>query len=384
MKRLNLLVLLIIFLPCLLPKPAEASEPIRIGLTLGLTGKYSEMSGMQMKGFRLWERDVNNKGGILGKNVQVIIYDDKSDSRIAKAFYEHLILRDKVDLVFGPYSSEITEAILPVTEKYGYPLLAPGASADWLWQKGYKHIFGVYMPASKYAVGFLELLVKRDLKNVSIAYADDSFSKAIAVGTKVWAERFGLNVVLYDEFKKGTKDLSHVAWKTKEAGADALIVCGHLEESIDMKISLKKIAWHPKVYYASVGPAMQAFYERLGANADGVFSSSQWEPYTRFPNSRKITDSFLKNYKTMPSYHAAAAYATGQILESAVKKATSLDRDKIRDILSAMDTMTVVGRYGVDKTGLQIKHFNLIIQWQKGKKEIVWPEELKTAKPIFK
>lgn len=384
MKWLNLLALHIIFLLCLLLKPAEASEPIRIGLTLGLTGKYSEMSDMQMKGFRFWEADVNKRDGISGRKVQVIIHDDKSNSQIAKGLYEQMLLRDKLELLIAPYSSEITEAVLPVTEKYGYPLLAPGASADWLWQKGYRHIFGVYMPASKYAVGFLELLVKRDFKNVSIAYADDSFSKAIAVGTKVWAERFGLNVVLYDEFKKGTKDLSHVAWKTKEAGADALIVCGHLEESIDMRISLRKIGWHPKVYYASVGPAMQAFYERLKEDADGVFSSSQWEPYTRFPNSRKFTDSFLKNYKTMPSYHAAAAYAAGQILESAVKKTGSLDKEKLRDVLSSMDTMTVVGRYGVDKTGLQIKHFNLIIQWQKGKKEIVWPEELRTAKPIFK
>ncbi len=84
MKRLNLLVLHITFLLCLLLKPAETADPIRIGLTLGLTGKYSEMSDIQMKGFRLWERDVNNRGGILGRNVQVIIYDDKSDPQTAK------------------------------------------------------------------------------------------------------------------------------------------------------------------------------------------------------------------------------------------------------------------------------------------------------------
>jgi branched-chain amino acid transport system substrate-binding protein len=383
MKKFGPLVLKLILF-CLLLKPAYASEPIKIGLTLGLTGKYADMSDMQMKGFRLWERDVNNKGGILGRKVQVIVRDDKSNPQTAKYLYEQMILKEKFELLFAPYSSEITEAVLPITEKHGYPLLAQGASADQLWQKGYRHIFGVYIPASKYAVGFLEMLARRDFKNVSIVYADDSFSKAIAAGTKVWAERFGLNVVLYEEFKKDTKDLSPAALKTKAAGADALIVCGHLKESVDMRISLKKIGWKPKAYYASVGPATQAFYERLKEDTDGVFSSSQWEPYTRFPNSREFTDSFLENYKTMPSYHAAAAYAAGQILELAIKRAGSIDREKLTEVLSRIDTMTIIGRYGVDKTGLQIKHFNLIIQWQKGKKEIVGPEELKTAKPVFK
>ncbi|MCL5063180.1 MAG: amino acid ABC transporter substrate-binding protein [Nitrospiraceae bacterium] len=386
MKRLNLLVLLIIFLPCLLLKPANASEPIKIGLTLGLTGKYSEMSDMQMKGFRLWERDVNNKGGILGRKVQVIIYDDNSDSRIAKAFYEHLILRDKVDLVFGPYSSEITEAVLPVTEQYGYPVLAAGASADKLWQKSYRYVLGVYTPASKYVVGFLEMLVMNGFKDIAIVHADDSFSKDVASGAKKWAGRFGFNVLLFEGFKKGTKNLDDIAQKAKTSKAQTLIMCGHFDESVNMRLSLKNIGWYPKAYFASVGPTMQAFHERLGANADGVFSSSQWEHHGGLipPGCHEFYDSYIKTYGEEPSYHAATAYAAGQILGTAVKKAESLDRDKIRDILSAMDTMTIIGRYGVDRTGMQIKHFNLITQWQNGKKEIVWPEELRTAKPVFK
>lgn len=386
MKGLNLLVLLIIFLPCLLLKPVNASEPIKIGLTLGLTGKYSEMSDMQMKGFRLWERDVNNKGGILGRKVQIIIYDDNSDSRIAKAFYEHLILRDKVDLVFGPYSSEITEAVLPVTEQYGYPVLAAGASADKLWQKSYRYVFGLYTPASKYTVGFLEMLVMNGFKDIAIVHADDSFSKNIASGVKKWAGRFGLNVLLFEGFKKGTKNLDDIAQKAKTSKAQALIMCGHFDESVNMRLSLKNIGWYPKAYFASVGPAMQAFHERLGANADGVFSSSQWEHHSRLnlPGGHEFYDSYIKTYREEPSYHAASAYAAGQILATAVKKAESLDRDKIRDILSVMDAMTIIGRYGVNRTGMQIKHFNLIIQWQNGKKEIVWPEEIRTAKPVFK
>lgn len=366
--------------------PSRAEEPVKIGLTLGLTGKYSEMSDMQIKGFRLWERDVNSSGGILGRRVEVIIYDDKSDPLVAKGLYEHLILKDKVDLVFGPYSSEITEAILSVTEKHGYPVLASGASADRLWQKGYKYIFGVFTPASRYSVGFLELLVVNNLNDIAIVYADDSFSRDIAEGTKKWAERFGFKIRLFERFKKGTTNLDELAKKAKASGGGVLIVCGHFDEAVNMRLSLKRIGWYPRAYYASVGPTMQAFYDELKTGADYVFSSSMWEHHGGLmaPGCHEFYDAYTKLYKEAPSYHAAEAYAGGQILEAAIKKAGSLDRDKIRDILSAMDTMTITGRYGVDRTGMQVKHFNLIIQWQNGKKEVVWPEELRTAKAIFR
>ncbi|MBI5027096.1 MAG: amino acid ABC transporter substrate-binding protein [Nitrospirae bacterium] len=367
--------------------PSHAAEPIKIGLTLGLTGKYSEMSDVQMKGFRLWEKDVNSKGGILGRKVELILYDDKSDPQTAKSLYEHLILKDKVDLVFGPYSSEITEAILPVTEKYGHPVLVSGASADRLWQKGYKYVFGIYTPASKYTVGFLELLVINGLNDIAIVYADDSFSKDIANGTKKWAERFRLNVLLFEKFKKGTMNLDEIAKRAKASGAKVLIVCGHFDEAVNMRLSLKRIGWYPKAYFASVGPAMRTFYDKLTSDASHTFSSSQWEYQpgcADFTICNLFYEAYIETYKEMPSYHAATAYAAGEVIETAIKKARSLERDRIRDILSAMDTISIIGRYGVDRTGMQIKHFNLIIQWQNGKKEVVWPEEFRTAKPVFR
>jgi branched-chain amino acid transport system substrate-binding protein len=374
----------LLFLLSLPIAPASATEPIKIGLTLGLTGKYSEMSDMQMKAYKLWAGDMNSRGGIPGRNVQVIIYDDKSDPQTAKSLYEQLILKDRVDLVFGPYSSEITEAILPVTEKYGYPALTSGASADRLWQKGYKNTFGVYTPASKYAVGFLELLVANDLNDIAIVYADDSFSKDIAAGTKKWAERFGLKVVLFEGFKKGVKNLDEIAKKARVSNAQGLIMCGHLDEAVNMRLSLKNIAWHPNAYFASVGPATQSYHDKLKGEANLAYSSSQWEPQVNSPDSKAFLKEFADAYKEPPSYHAATAYAAGQVIEQAIKRAGGLERDKIRNALSSMDIITIIGRYVVDRTGMQIKHRNLIIQWQNGKKEIVWPEEIRTAKPIFR
>ena len=306
------------------------------------------------------------------KKVEFIIHDDKSDPQTAKFLYEDLILSNKVDLVFGPYSSEITEAILPITEKYGYPVLASGASADRLWQKGYKYIFGVYTPASKYTVGLLELLVMNGINDIAIAHADDVVSLNIAEGAKKWAERFGLKIVLFEGFKKGTKNLDDIARKARSSGAQVLIVCGHFDEAVNMRLSLKRIKWYPKAYFASVGPTMQAFYDKLKTIADHVFSASMWEHHSglKVPGCSEFYEAFMKTYREEPSYHAATAYAGCQILESAIKKAGSIDREKIGVILLSMDAINIIGRYGVDKRGMQIKHFTLIIQWQNGKKRL--------------
>ncbi|MDH3258693.1 MAG: amino acid ABC transporter substrate-binding protein [Deltaproteobacteria bacterium] len=382
MKKYFIPILLIF----LLVRPTVASEPIRIGLTLGLTGKYAKLGDMQQKGFKLWENHINEKGGILGRQVEVIIYDDESDPVTAQMLYRKLIKKDGVDLLLGPYSSGITEAVAPITEKEKFPLLVSGASADSLWQKGYRYLFGVYTPASKYAVGFLELLVMQGFRSVAIVSADDSFSKSVSDGTKKWAERFGLDILLFERFKKGKTDLDEFARMAKSSGAEVLIVCGHFNESVNMKESLRRVGWDPKAYFASVGPVINAFYEKLGEDSERVFSSSQWEFHelSSFPGAKHFYDAFYDIYGVRPSYHAATAYAAGDILAAAVEKAKRLVRDDIRDILSNMDITSVVGRYGVDETGMQIRHFPVIIQWQAGKKEIVWPKELRTAEPTFR
>ncbi|WP_040333587.1 amino acid ABC transporter substrate-binding protein [Candidatus Magnetobacterium casense] len=382
MLRLFIRILLFLLLPLL---GLTAAEPIRFGVTLGLTGKDAELADMQKKGFLLWQKHVNKRGGILGRNVEIIVYDDNNTKDTAKLLYETLILKDKVDLLFGPYSSGITGAILPITEKYEYPVLVSGASADELWKQGYKYVFGIFIPASRYAVGFLEVAAGGGVTDIAIVYADDTFSKSIASGTKEWAERFGLRIALYKEFKKGKENLDDIASEAKASGAKGLIVCGHFNEAVAMRLSLENVRWIPKAYFASVGPVLQAYYDKLGTKANHTFSSSQWEYHEslNMPAGTEFYRAFINTYGTPPSYHAATAYAAGEIFEAAIAKAKTTDRKKIRHLLSKMNTMSILGKYGVDSTGMQIKHFTITIQWQNGRKEVVWPKELMTSTPVF-
>lgn len=382
MKKFFLIVL---FLNLFIFVSANALESVKIGVSLGLTGKYQYMAQMKKRAYLLWEKDINDRGGLLGKKVSLIIYDDQSSTEKAKELYSRLILEDKVDLILGPYSSGINGAILPITEKYRYPLLASGAAADKLWQKGYKYFFGVYIPTSRYTQVFLELMLRNGLTKLAIVHADDPFATGIAEGAKKWALRFGMDVLMFESFKKGTRSLDALAEKARLTGAEVLIMGGHFNESVDMRRSLKNIKWTPRAYYASSGPTMEKFHEVLKKDSEFVFSSSQWEPHavSSFPGADKFTDDFISAYKIKPTYHASSAYAAGQILEAAVNRAGNLDRTQIRDVLSSLDIMTIMGRYGVDRTGIQIRHISLIIQWQNGVKQIVAPEELMTSKAIF-
>ncbi len=371
-----------ILLSLLITAETEAT-PIRIGLTLGLSGRYAEMSAMQKRGFELWAWQVNKRGGLLGREVKLIIKDDRSEPEEAKRLYEQLIDNEDVDLVLAPYSSDITEAVATVMERHGYPLIVSGASSDRLWQKGYTYIFGLYTPASRYIQGFLELLVMKGIDDLSIIYADDSFSSEVAMGSREWARRLDLTIRYFKDFKKGTSNLEPLLREAKNSGARVVIICGHFDESVNARLSLKRMGWNP-VYFATVGPATDRYYERLGPDAELTFSTSLWERNLSLKHSREFYEGFLKTYGMNPNYHAATAYAGGQLLEQAVQKAGTINRERLRDVLSLMEGITIIGGYRVNNSGMQTRHQNLIIQWQKGRREVVWPDTLRTVVPVIR
>jgi branched-chain amino acid transport system substrate-binding protein len=263
-------------------------------------------------------------------------------------------------------------------------MLAAGAASDRIWQQGYTNVFGVFTPASRYAVGMLNLALLHDLMTIAVVYPDDPFSVSAAQGVKKWAPKLGLDIVMFEQFEKGRRDLFDLARRIALVRPALVMMTGHFNESVDMRQALKKVDWYPNAYYATIGPVLNKYQEMLGEDAELSFANSFWEPALKFPQSQKFAADFRDKFGMTPSYQAADAYAAGQILARAITSSNSLSPDKIRSSLHRLEMQTVIGRYGVDPTGVQIKHFALTVQWQKGKKEIVWPEELATKKPVFK
>ena len=363
---------------------AFAAEPVRIGVSLGLTGKYAELGLMHERAYLLWENEINGRGGLLGRPVAMVIRNDESDPAKAAAIYRDLIARQNVDFVFGPYSSEITSMIAPIVEKHGYPTLLPGACADELWGRGYRYLFGVLIPCSRYAVGMLILAFDEGLRTVAILHADDPFSDSVAAGVRKWAPKLELKIVTDLRFAKGKEDLTEEARRLRDAGAELLIVAGHFNEAVNARRALSTIGWMPRAYFATIGPALPRWKDVMGPLAEGAFAASIWEPSLKDPSSRSFLEKFRTGNNGLdPSYHAATAYAAGEILEKAVTRAKSLDREAVREALSKLDFYTVIGRYKVDRTGMQVRQQPVVIQWRDGLKEIVWPDDVRTSRPTF-
>jgi branched-chain amino acid transport system substrate-binding protein len=365
--------------------PVRASEPIYIGVSLGLTGQFQQPATMHKRAYELWREEVNARGGIMGRAVELVIRDDNSDPELAKTIYTEFVSSGSIDHIFAPYSSQLTAAVAPIADAAGFPMLAAGAAADELWSKGYRNLFGILTPASRYSQGILRLAHDAGLSTVAIIHTSDPFSVQIANGTRRWAPYLKLKILVDIEFRADETDLSKVLTEARSANVDLIVVAGYLKEAVNARRSLIKLGWLPPAFFATIGPTLPDWKDIFGGNADQAFAPSIWEPndsYT-YPRSKEFASTFKTRFGMEASYHAAAAYAAGQILETAILTAKSIDHDGVREALVDLDTYTVLGRFAVDRTGMQVKRLDMIIQWQKGRKEIVWPEEIRTSTAIF-
>src|SRR5262245_34111545 len=212
--------------------PATAQGPIRIGASLPLTGTYAKLGKNQHERYQLCEKDLNAKGGLLGRKVQFVVYDDQSMPATAVRLYEKLITEDKVDAVMGPYSSAVSEAVANVTEKYKKVMVAPLASTTSIFKKGRKYIFMVVSPAEVYLDGLIDMAAKRGLKTVAVINEDTLFPKASAAGAAEQAKKRGMQVVLLEAYPKGNTDFSALLVKLKAANPDVLVAGTYFDDAV--------------------------------------------------------------------------------------------------------------------------------------------------------
>ncbi len=364
--------------------PAAAQAPIKIGASLSLTGTYAALGQNQQRGYRLCAKHVNEKGGVLGRKIEFVVYDDQSQPATGVRLYEKLITQDKVDLVMGPYSSAITEAVANVNEKYKMPMVAPMASTTAIFKKGRKFIFMMQSPAEAYLEGLIDVAAKKGLKTVAIVNEDTLFPKATVQGTIELAKKKGLQVVFVEAYPKGNTDFSAILTKMKAANPDVIGAATYFDDAVAITRQMRELNVNPKMYGVTVGGDLPTFYQLLGKNAEFVYGATQWEVELPYPGSKAFLESYTKEYPGVDlSYHSAGGYAGCQVLAEAVKRAGSLDGEKIREAILKTNTDTVYGGFKVDQDGFQISHKMVMFQWQEGRKVIVWPDELAAGKARF-
>jgi len=365
--------------------PSMAQQPIRIGVSLSITGKqYSVQGGYGREGYLLCQKHVNAQGGVLGRPVDFVIYDDGSDEKTAVRLYEKLLAEDKVDAVLGPYGSAITDAVADVTEKHRKLMIAPMAATTSIWEKGRRYLIMMFAPVEGLSEGLLDLAARNGLKRLAVIKLDGLVANAAAKGASELAKRNGLELVFSETYPNVTTDFSDLLNKVKATKPDVLVAASiRLQDLVTITRQMREVGLNVRMFSAVPYGLLPDYYRQLGKEAEFVYSGSFWETGLAYPGNREFVAAYEKEFNRTPAVQSAGAYAGCQLLAEMVRRTRSLDSDRLREALLTLKTKTIVGDFAVDERGFQIAHKAITIQWQDGKQVVVWPEELASGKVRF-
>ena len=363
--------------------PAPAQSPLRIGASLSLTGTYAKPGLYGREGYALCQKHLNESGGVLGRPIELAIYDDRSDPQTGVRLYEKLITEDRVDAVLGPYSSAITEAVANVTEKYKKLLIAPLGSAGSIWEKGRRYLIMMVSPAEVYLEGLMDMAARNGLKSVAVIYEDTLFPKTSVKGAMAIARKRGLEIVFLEAYPKAQIDFAALLTKIRAIRPDVLAAATYFDDVVAITRQMKELDVNVKMFGTTVGGDLPEFYKALGRTGEYVYGASQWEPSLAYPGAREFAVAYEAEFNRIPSYHAAAAYAACILLGEAINRTGTLEPDRLREYLFKLQTVTAFGGFDVDERGYQIGHRMVTIQWQDGRQVVVWPDDVASGKIRF-
>ncbi len=393
MKRSILLALTV----AVLLAASAFCQTITVGYTMSKTGALNVDSLEQARGFELWRDQVNAAGGIKagGKSYQIklVSYDDESNGKRVQQLYTRLILEDKADFLFSPYSSPLTTTASIVTEQNGKVMLTTGAADEKTYKLGNKFLFQMFAPGGEYLKGALDAVKAKDPKaSVAFVYEDAAFSVAVVKPAMAYAQQIGLKVAFSEAYAPATTDFSAILDKVISSNATVLMGGGHYADGSTLARQLYSRKANLKMITLLVAPDSPQWKE-LGDAGLGVSVPSQWEPQVvSKPQFGPTVAQFVKDYegkfKAEASYESAGGYAAGLILQHAIEQAGGIDSNKVAAALNSMDVTTFYGRTKFSASaadhGLQVGHTMVIAQWQKDKagklvKQVVWPVASKSA-----
>jgi len=390
----------------ILAGPATALDKVVIGHPGALSGKYAKAGEQARGGIEAAVKWVNDtRGGVEvdGKKVPIeyIKYDCESKKESVTSLIERLVTKDKVHAIFTPYSSGLTLAGAPIAEKYGIVYMDHGGASDKIFKQGFEYVVQTIGPGSKYHAGTLDMIKNADptAKKVALAYEDSEFARSVMDGAKAHALELGFDIVFERTYPKGVTDLTPLLSALKATSPDVVIGGGHFEDGQLFNRQMADLDIDVRAFSLIAAATLPAFYDALTTLAEGVMGPSHWEYGVTFSSEaaakENLTwigpsqDEFVQLFKDVlgkdiiPDYHAAEAGAAVLALVLGIESAKSVDSDKVRAALGNLTFMSFYGSWKVDKTGKQIGHDMVDVQWQDGKRVIVWPPAAMTGELYY-
>lgn len=369
-------------------------SPIVIGGTLGLTGAFAEPSTDYKAVYDRWLEQVNKKGGLLGRPVKMIIYNDESTPTVAQALYNRLLDQDQVDLVLAPFSTFVGGAIVPIVRSHQKLLFNGGFVGINIFKNAKGSIIGSYTyQEPDYTRGLFELIKSlpedKRPKRVAIFTAQNPFPLVVrdgvgGVGGAVnYAKALGANVVVNEQYPPNTTDFTGLVQKAKAANADLLLQLGLPNDSLQVARTVQQQGYKPSIFCTCGSQVTTlAAWPKLGSAAEGVFGTTASWPTQHYQGLAELAEAFkARGHDTLPTY-AIVGYAILQVLEQAVEGAKSLDQDKLKAYIYSHEFKTAAGNFRYQEDGTPV-FSQVVLQYLKGKNQVVWPKEFQGAAPVI-
>jgi branched-chain amino acid transport system substrate-binding protein len=371
-----------------------AQQPIRIGISVSLSGDFSADGKATEQGYQLWADTVNKNGGLLGRQIKLDILSDASSTTQVVTNYQKFITSNHDDLVFGPYSTLLTKPASIVANRYGYAMVEGSGGGPSVFTQGLHNIFDVSPPIVFQMDSFSQYILSLppSERPVTAAYAteDDPFTQPMIDRTRQVLEQGGIKTTSYQVYPAETTDYTPIAQKIIASGAQMVVLGTMLPDIIAYVQAFKQQHFNPKAMVASAGPDQGAqFTGPIGGAsvAEGIFYPNAWDPsLNTYQNAQMVKDYLARYGGTVQDISAdtAEAYSVGQVVEQAVNKIHSIDNTKLIAELHSGDTFqSVQGDVKFNDAGENVDGKGFAFQWQKGAVKLVYPASQAVASPEY-
>ena len=356
---------------------AQAAEPIKIGFSMPLTGGLAANGKSALLAMQIWEQDQNAKGGLLGRPVKLVYYDDQSNPANVPGIYAKLLDVDKVSLVVGPYATVMIAPAMPIVMQHNMVfigLFGLAVNSEFHYPKYFAMIPSGPEPKKAFTKGYFDVAMEQNPKpkTIAIASADIEFAKNAADGARENAKAAGLKIVYDRSYPPSTTDFSPIIRAIQATNADLVLIASYPPDSVGMIRAAREIGLKAKMFGgAMVGPQSTSVKTQLGPLLNGVTTYDLWSPAPKlmFPGVAEL----LKKYQAKAQsagvdplgyYMAPAAYAYLQVMADAVEATKGLDQDKLADYIRKTTFKTVNGDIQFGKDGEWAKSRVLTVQFQ--------------------
>jgi branched-chain amino acid transport system substrate-binding protein len=387
---------------------AQSGNPIKVGMTLALTGAGAPAGKMIQAAIEIWRDDVNAKGGLIGRPVEVIIYDDQSNPANVPNLYTKLISVDKADLLLGPYGTNYVAPVMPTiiqNKKLLISYTAIGINDQYKYDKYFSMVPIGSDGVNGFSKGFFEMAAQQNPKpqTVAIIAADAEFAQGAAQGAREELKKHGFKLIFDKSYPPNTTDFTPVMRAVQAANADIVYAGAYPPDSVGLVRAANEIGLNPKMFGgALIGQLVTPIKAQLGPVQNGLVIQESFVPSPKlnFPG----LDDLMKRYQAKAGElktdqigfaFVPFGYTNGQILDQAVTATKSLDQDVLAKYIHSHSFKTMVGElsFGADgewaKPRMVLTQFqniepNNVEQFKSGAKQpILWPPEFATGSMIY-